>query len=104
MLLVALLAQAPASAEAGFAGYGEICRADGDPAKTSDSTPGHPSGHLEVCPICTASAQNGPADLPQALQLPARKAVASAQRPAPEALPTTAEGRAARSRGPPALA
>jgi len=103
MLLVALLAQAPASAEAGFAGYGEICTADGGPAGTNDSAPAQPSGHIDACPVCTAFAQHGTADLPQALQLPARQATAAARRPAQESLPAAAHRCTIRSRGPPAL-
>jgi hypothetical protein len=103
MLLVALLAQAPASADDGFAGYGAICTADGGPAETNEPAPPHPSGHIDACPVCTAFAQHGVADLPQALQLPGRQAADAARRPAQESLPAAAHRRTIRSRGPPAV-
>lgn len=116
MLLVSLLAQTPA--EAGLPAYGEICTADGvvagprEAGRTGRGEPGsgdpapqhHPGGPLDVCPVCTAFAQNGQADLPPALVLPAPRPVSVTQRPAQEAVPATASGRAAQSRGPPAVA
>lgn len=104
MLLVALLVQAPATAEADSAGYGEICTAAGDPAEGNDTAPGHPPGRIDACPVCTAFAQSGPVDLPQALQLPARATTGTIQPPVQEALPAAADRRSALSRGPPALA
>jgi hypothetical protein len=77
MLLVAVLAQPPsAAAQSGFPGLAEICRADGasPTAGREAPSPDHPGdhhgGHLEGCPVCTAFAQSGPADLPHALILP----------------------------------
>jgi hypothetical protein len=111
MLLVTLLAQAPA--QAGLPAYGEICTAGGlvagpreaGPAGSGDPAPQHqPGGPVDACPVCTAFAQNGQADLPPALVLPAPSPVSVTQRPAQEAEPATAGARAAQSRGPPAVA
>jgi hypothetical protein len=111
MLLVSLLAQAPA--QAGLPAYGEICTADGvvagsreaGPAGSSEPAPErHPGGPLDACPVCTAFAQNGQADLPPAFALPAPRPVSVTQRPAQEAVPATAGAGAAQSRGPPAVA
>ena len=116
MLLVTLLAQAPA--QAGLPAYGEICTAgglvagpreagrpgSGDPGSGEPAPQHHPGGPVDACPVCTAFAQNGQADLPPALVLPAPSPVRVTQRPAQEAEPATAGARAAQSRGPPAVA
>jgi hypothetical protein len=111
MLLVSLLAQAPA--QAGLPAYGEICTADGlvagppEAGREGNGDPApqhHPGGPVGACPVCTAFAQNGQADLPPAFALPAPRPVSVTQRPAQEAVPATAGAGAAQSRGPPAVA
>jgi hypothetical protein len=111
MLLVTLLAQAPA--QAGLPAYGEICTADGvvagprEAGRAGNGDPApqhHPGGPVDACPVCTAFAQNGQADLPPAFALPAPRPVSVTQRPAQEAVPATAGAGAAQSRGPPAVA
>jgi hypothetical protein len=107
MLLVAFLT--PAAVETGSPGYGEICTADGlvstarEPGKDQPA-PGHPAGHIEACPICTAFTQSAQADLPPALVLPAPGRRAAAQRPPHELLRAAAGGFRPLSRGPPAVA
>jgi len=112
MLLLAFLVQTPAAAPVGLSGFGEICTADGlvIAATAGDETPGpgkssgHPAGHIHVCPVCSAFAQNGAADMPH-IVLPAPPLPATAGRPpVQETLPPTITGLAALSRGPPAVA
>jgi len=117
MLLVATLAAPPAAesgaAAAGYPAYVEICAADGevrlapaaDPARQPPATPhpaGHDSGHLNACPVCTAFAQNGLADLPAPVVLAARADDTTAWQPMAAAARAGRDGLSALSRGPPA--
>jgi hypothetical protein len=111
MLLVAVLAQPPsAAAQSGFPAFGEICRADGTDFTAGRETPSrdHPGdrhgGHLEGCPVCTAFAQSGPADLPHVLILPLGDRGQTAL-PAATLLPPAAKGLGRpQTRAPPATA
>lgn len=101
MLLVAVLAPAPA--EAGPAPFGDICTADGlvePPGREDDRAPTQ-GGHLNACPVCTAYAQSAQAALPAVVALPGAIVAAAAPAPAPDALPPTAAALVPQSRGPP---
>ncbi|GAB4394925.1 MAG: hypothetical protein Tsb0032_24570 [Kiloniellaceae bacterium] len=82
MLAVSLLGPQPVAAQqsAGtpdFPIYMEICAADGLTKWVASGLPGEedpgptapPSGKIDGCPVCTAFAQAGPADLPALLVL-----------------------------------
>jgi len=107
MLLVALLA--PAAAEAGQPPYGAICTAEGliaaatAPARDDDRPP-RPGGQLDACPVCTAYAQSGPADLPAPVALPCATSPFGALRAVGDAARPTEAGFAPPSRAPPAFA
>ena len=110
MLAVSLLAQPPAAAQAGFPAFVEICAADGltrvvasEQPGGEDGKPAAPaSGKIDGCPICSAFAQSGPADLPAALAL-AVPEVRAADQPPTHQIAAAAPGRLlALSRGPPA--
>jgi hypothetical protein len=116
MLLVSLLAQPPAAsvaAQQDFPAFVEICTADGlrkvaraDLPGGKDETPAAPRhGKINGCPVCTAFAQNGPADLPAAV-VPPRHGLrrAAAPRPLHQAATAAPERLRALSRGPPAAA
>lgn len=117
MLLVATLAAPPVAgsgaAPAGYPAYVEICAADGEirlapagnPAEQGPGAPqpaGHESGHLNACPVCTAFAQNGFADLPAPAVLAARTVDTTAWQPMAAAARAGRNGLSALSRGPPA--
>jgi len=117
MLLVAALAAPPpavsGAAAAGYPAYVAICAADGEirlapadnPAKQVPATPhpaDHDSGHLNACPVCTAFAQNGLADLPSPVVLAVHAADTPAWQPTAAAARTGRDGLSALSRGPPA--
>ncbi len=117
MLLVAALA-GPPDAEAGvpaapYPAYLDICAADGEirlapagiPAEQAPATPhpaDHDTGHLNACPVCTAFAQNGLADLPTPVVLAVRAVGAPASQPTAAAARAGRDGLSALSRGPPA--
>jgi hypothetical protein len=117
MLLVAALAAPPAAgsgaAAAGYPAYVEICAADGEirlapadnPAERAPAAPqpaGHDSGHLNACPVCTAFAQNGLADLPTLVVLAEHAVESTAWQPMAAAARAGRDGLSALSRGPPA--
>lgn len=109
MLLLAFLL--PSAAEAGVPAYGEICTAEGlvvaagPEHEESDRAPGHyPTGPLDPCPVCTAFAHNGSADLPAAFVLTAAAPAGAAPPPVQDAQPPSAGGLIPLSRGPPAVA
>jgi len=81
MLLVGLLT-APVSAQPDARYFGEICTPDGL-VRLADVTPRDSGGEhgdpLSSCPVCTAYAQAGPADLPQALVAPTRECCTAPQ-------------------------
>jgi hypothetical protein len=108
MLLLASLV--PSTAEAGVPAYGEICTAEGLVAtagfehEENDRAPGHPAGHLDPCPVCTAFAQYGTADLPAAAALTATAPAGAVPPPVQDARPPSVSGLIPLSRGPPAVA
>ncbi len=115
MLAVSLLTQPPAAAQPGFPAFIEICAADGltrvvaselptsGMAGGEDGKPAAPaSGKINGCPVCSAFAQSGPADLPAALAL-AHPETGAGDLPATHQIAAPAPGRLlALSRGPPA--
>ncbi|MEO3431001.1 DUF2946 domain-containing protein [Pelagibius sp. CAU 1746] len=115
MLLVGQLAQAPqasVAAQQTFAASVEICtteglrklaRADG-PGRGDDPPAGPGHGKVDACPVCTAFAQNGPADLPAAAAPERRTLRPAVPRPPLQAAAATPEWLPAQSRGPPAAA
>lgn len=115
MLLVSELAQAPAASVAAqqeFPAFVEICTADGlrklaraDLPGGKDETPAPPShGKINGCPVCTAFAQNGPADLPAAVVPERRRLRSAVPRPRHQLAAAAPERLRALSRGPPATA
>lgn len=96
MLLAAWLTAAPAAAEA--PGFGAICSAGG--ASGSAPEDQHPTGPHHPCPVCTAFAQAGTADLPATM--PLRRTTAAGLAPTPQGETTTAVILAAPPRAPPA--
>jgi hypothetical protein len=115
MLLVSQLAQAPAAsvaAQQGFPAFVEICTADGlrKVARANlpggkDETPAAPRhSKIDGCPVCTAFAQNGPADLPAAVVPERRNLRPAAPRPLHQVAVAAPERLRALSRGPPAAA
>ncbi|WP_193370205.1 DUF2946 family protein [Pelagibius marinus] len=115
MLLVGQLAQSPSSsvaAQQAYPAFVEICTADGlrrlaraDLPGEEDETPAAPRhGKIDACPVCTAFAQNGPADLPVAVAPTCRSLRAAAPRPPHQVAAVAPERLRALSRGPPATA
>lgn len=113
MLLVTFLTSAPmpAGAAAEVPGLGILCTAEGIVVLAADGehrqgtpAPGHPTGHLDPCPICTAFAQSSHADLPSSSALPAAGPPDAAPPPAHDTQPPSANGLIPLSRGPPAVA
>jgi hypothetical protein len=115
MLLVSQLAQAPAASAAAqqeFPAFVEICTADGlrkvaraDLPGGKDETPPAPRhGKIDGCPVCTAFAQNGPADLPSAVVPERRSLRPAAPQPRHQVAAAAPERLRALSRGPPAAA
>lgn len=117
MLLVSLLALSPAppaSAQDGFPGVVEICAADGlikvianPPAgeagsKDSEDPRAPASGKIDACPVCTAFAQSGHADLPVLAVLAGRAARPDLPRPGHQVAAPTPGLLLAQSRAPPA--
>ncbi|MGF1592618.1 MAG: DUF2946 family protein [Kiloniellaceae bacterium] len=115
MLLVAVLAQTPAAAaQGGIQGFGEICRANSadllagrqapSPDRPHDHDGDHQGGHLKGCPVCTAFAQSGAADLPHALVLPLGNRGRMLLPTATELPPADSGWERPRTRAPPAAA
>ncbi len=115
MLLVSQLAQAPtssAAAQQDLPAFVEICTAEGlrkgaraDLPGGKDRTPAAPRhGKIDGCPVCTAFAQNGPADLPAAVVPERRTLRPAAPRPHHQLAAAAPERLRALSRGPPAAA
>lgn len=111
MLLVAVLAQSSAAAaQSDLPGFDEICRADRADFTAGRESPmpgpqrDHHDGHLKGCPVCTAFAQSGPADLPHALILPMGSRGQSALPAATVPPPAKSVWGRPRTRAPPATA
>lgn len=115
MLLVSQLAQAPAdpvAAQQEFPAFVEICTGEGlrkvaraDLPGEDGETPAAPRhGKVKGCPVCTAFAQNGPADLPAAVVPERRNLRPAAPRPLHQVAAAAPERLRALSRGPPATA
>lgn len=113
MLLVGLLAGAPAAAQTDFPAFLEICSADGltgvvatelaaGGEENGDEERGPASGKIDGCPVCTAFAQNGAADLPEQLAPIGHKEAPARARPAHQIAAPAPADRLALSRGPPA--
>lgn len=110
MLLVSLLAGAPAAAQTDFPGFVEICTADGltKSIATAPSSgkqkeaPGPVSGKIDACPVCSAFAQNGQADLPVQAALAVRIEGITPPRPVHQIVAARLGEQLALSRGPPA--
>ena len=118
MLLVGLLYQTPAEAQSGVPAFVEICSPSGAKklawndgsgrivAPTGDSLPASDpsSGQIDGCPVCSAFAQNGPADLPQALVSLSSKDHVALAWPADQVTAAAPRRLLALSRGPPPAA
>ncbi|MGD1876999.1 MAG: hypothetical protein ACFB13_05810 [Kiloniellaceae bacterium] len=119
MLLVTVLAAPSAAGDAGFPRYVEICAADGqtrlawtgsggreDPAGPAGgpAAPAHDPGPVKSCPVCTAFAQAGLADLPLPVVRSRTVCRTATWSLALEAPALGRDGLRAQSRGPPARA
>lgn len=110
MLAVSLLAQPDAAAQTDFPAVLEICAADGLKRTVSSGLPGEQeqkpagpvSGKFSGCPVCTAFAQAGPADLTTVAVLGGDHVRPAAPRPAHQIAAATPDKLLALSRGPPA--
>lgn len=109
MLAASLMAQSDAAAQTDFPAVLEICAADGLSRTVSSGLPGEQEqkpdspapGKFNGCPICTAFAQAGPADLPSVIALGSEHVRPAAPRPAHQVAAATPGKLLALSRGPP---
>lgn len=108
MLLIALLVS-PAAATAESRYFSEICTADGIvrladlAARDSEDGGGH-GDPLKHCPVCTAYAQLGAADLPVTLVAPLPQCCSAIHRVSPAGTLQASLPSDAQPRAPPAIA
>jgi hypothetical protein len=114
MLLVGLLAS-PVSAQPDARYFGEICTPDGvfrlaalGPADSEQGLPGDTGGQhgdpLNGCPVCSAYAQIGTADLPVSLVAQIPECCAAAEIDSQDGVARAFTPSGARPRAPPAVA
>jgi Protein of unknown function (DUF2946) len=107
MLLVGLLAS-PVSAEPDTRYFSEICTPGGLvsladlESRDSGEDDGQHSDPLKSCPVCTAYAQAGAADLPVALAAPATECCSATQHASPDSVAQSSATSDAQPRAPPA--